>query len=202
MSQMKRNNLFLLSGLIRVWVGVGVLALMSVCIWMPLVIFVRGVLREWMSVKACEFAQSSWGPQVRKSHGWISPCVDWWMGLRMRVILISWLLWLATSSTSEPSLHTYKTPMYMAPLVLSFCFSSPLFSFYSLPFSFWHIHTDFAAPAWEEERGQEVRGVIERGQKTKRRNERQMGGFSIAIWSVLRPFVAKESVFFLPCNSI
>lgn len=47
-----------------------------------------------------------------KSCGWMSPCVHWWMGLRMRVILISRLLWLTTSSTSEPSLHTYRIPMY------------------------------------------------------------------------------------------
>lgn len=42
-----------------------------------------------------------------KSSGWMGPCARGWMELRMRVILISWLLWLATSSTSKHSHHTH-----------------------------------------------------------------------------------------------
>lgn len=93
-----------------------------------------------------------------KSCGWMGPCVHWWMGLRMRVILISRLLWLTTSSTSEPSLHTYRIPMYTP---------SP-----SWTRTHRHAHALQHLPKTEA-RGREVRGVTELGWKTKRRNERQ-----------------------------
>ena len=68
---------------------------------------------DWVTVHLCkcvwvwECARGSWGSTSVKSSGWMGPCARVWMELRMRLILISWLLWLATSSTSKPPHHTH-----------------------------------------------------------------------------------------------
>lgn len=191
MSQMRKNNLFMLSGLICVRVGAGVCAFMSVCIWVPICVgcFQR-VTHLRMSVRGCESAQGSWGPQVQKSRGWMGPCVHWWMGLRMRVTLISWLLWLATSSISE--LFTcIKPPMFTAPISLClFLITSFLFL----------THTHFVAPA--RHRGEGSGGEGSHGTRVKNKEEKWEKErcpcrlCTVAICSVFRPFVAKESLFF------
>lgn len=67
---------------------------------------------EWLTVHLCKCASvgmcplGSWGPWVWKAEGWMGPCAQWWMELRMRVMLISWLLWPATSSRSKSTQHT------------------------------------------------------------------------------------------------
>lgn len=79
----EKNSLFLLLGLICMCVGDCVHAFMSVCIWVPFLTSVLGVLREWhnlrISVRGCEFAQGFWGPQVGKAVGeWALVCTDEW----------------------------------------------------------------------------------------------------------------------------
>lgn len=194
MSQMRKNNLFLLSGLICVRVGVGVCAFECMHLGTHPDICVgcfQRVTHLSMSVRGCEFAQGSWGPLVWKSRGWMGPCVHRWMGLRMTVTLISWLLWLATSSISEPSLHMYKTPHVHGPH-LSLSFSS---DFFSLSRS----HTLCSASLTQRRGVGRWRESWNSGEKQKGEMEERNVSCrlcTVAICSVFRPFFAKESLFF------
>lgn len=93
------------------------------------------------------------GPQVGKAVGeWA--LVHWWMGLRMRVILIS----------------CYDSPLPTQVSPLSTRIESPCTHNRSLS----QTHTLQHLPDTEG-RGQEVRGVAELGRKRERRNERRQG---------------------------
>lgn len=144
-----------------------------------------------MSVRGCEFAQSSWGPQVGKAVGeWALVCTDEWG---------SGSGWYSLAGCYDSPLPPQASSLFTR--IESSC---------TLTLARAHTDTHRHAHALQhlpdtEARGREVRWVAELGRKTKRRNESQKGVHCrvciVAVYSVLRQSVAKKTQHFF-CNSI